>query len=121
MNRIEILPVHICYLLSLPYYLCFLYDNYSPFCFCLTEPNFVSTYEIGDFIYFFFRETAVEYINCGKVVVANVYNFTTDLLNNINNCDCVSVNILILAVSLLRNCYLLSHVYSDFTHVLVWA
>lgn len=21
----------------------------------------------GDFVYFFFRETAVEYINCGKV------------------------------------------------------
>ena len=36
-------------------------------CFYFAEPNFVSTYEIGDFIYFFFRETAVEYINCGKV------------------------------------------------------
>jgi len=27
----------------------------------------VSSYEIGDYVYFFFRETAVEFINCGKV------------------------------------------------------
>ncbi|KAK2185175.1 hypothetical protein NP493_244g03029 [Ridgeia piscesae] len=38
----------------------------------LNEPNFVSTYEIGDFIYFFFRETAVEYINCGKTIYSRV-------------------------------------------------
>ena len=45
-------------------------------CFCLpfSEPNFVSTYEFGNFVYFFFREIAVEYINCGKVSVrARVY------------------------------------------------
>jgi hypothetical protein len=30
-------------------------------------PNFVSSMTQGDFVYFFFRETAVEYINCGKV------------------------------------------------------
>lgn len=30
-------------------------------------PNFVSSFTQGDFVYFFFRETAVEYINCGKV------------------------------------------------------
>ncbi|XP_076437128.1 semaphorin-5A-like [Babylonia areolata] len=34
----------------------------------LNEPNFVSTYEFGNFVYFFFREIAVEYINCGKKV-----------------------------------------------------
>ncbi|KAK7092629.1 hypothetical protein V1264_008349 [Littorina saxatilis] len=34
----------------------------------LNEPNFVSTYEFGNFVYFFFRENAVEYINCGKKV-----------------------------------------------------
>jgi len=32
----------------------------------IAEPDFVSSYDIGDFVYFFFRETAVEYINCGK-------------------------------------------------------
>lgn len=32
-----------------------------------TDPDFVSSHEIDDFVYFFFRETAVEYINCGKV------------------------------------------------------
>lgn len=26
----------------------------------------------GDFVYFFFRETAVEYINCGKAVFSRV-------------------------------------------------
>nr|KAG5703764.1 hypothetical protein BaRGS_009562 [Batillaria attramentaria] len=34
------------------------------------EPNFVSTYEFGNFVYFFFREIAVEFINCGKKCVA---------------------------------------------------
>lgn len=32
-----------------------------------SAPNFVSSITKGDFVYFFFRETAVEYINCGKV------------------------------------------------------
>lgn len=36
---------------------------------CL-EPNFVSAYEIGDYVYLFFRETAVEFINCGKVCLS---------------------------------------------------
>ncbi|XP_078661399.1 semaphorin-5A-like isoform X2 [Branchiostoma floridae x Branchiostoma belcheri] len=38
----------------------------------LNEPNFVSSYEIGDFIYFFFRETAAENENCGKTVFSRV-------------------------------------------------
>lgn len=32
-----------------------------------SEPNFVSSFEKDDKVYFFFRETAVENINCGKV------------------------------------------------------
>lgn len=32
-----------------------------------SAPNFVSSFTQGDFVYFLFRETAVEYINCGKV------------------------------------------------------
>jgi semaphorin 6 len=39
---------------------------YTSFCF-ISAPNFVSSMTQGDFVYFFFRETAVEYINCGKV------------------------------------------------------
>jgi len=31
------------------------------------EPDFVSMYEIGNYVYIFFREVAIEYINCGKV------------------------------------------------------
>jgi len=30
-------------------------------------------YEIGDYVYIFFREVAIEYINCGKA--SNFYNF----------------------------------------------
>jgi len=36
------------------------------------EPNFVGSYDIGDYVYFFFRETAVEYINCGKNIYSRV-------------------------------------------------
>ena len=32
-----------------------------------TEPNFVSSYDIGNFTYFFFRENAVEH-DCGRTV-----------------------------------------------------
>lgn len=32
-----------------------------------SAPNFVGSFTFGDFVYFFFRETAVEFINCGKV------------------------------------------------------
>uniref|UniRef100_A0A1A9WXA0 Sema domain-containing protein n=1 Tax=Glossina brevipalpis TaxID=37001 RepID=A0A1A9WXA0_9MUSC len=35
-------------------------------------PNFVSSFTQGDFVYFFFRETAVEYINCGKTIYSRV-------------------------------------------------
>ena len=35
---------------------------------CLfSAPDFVSSMEDSDHVYFFFRESAVEYINCGKV------------------------------------------------------
>ncbi|XP_055857492.1 semaphorin-1A isoform X3 [Episyrphus balteatus] len=43
------------------------YDSLS-----LNAPNFVSSFTQGDFVYFFFRETAVEYINCGKAVYSRV-------------------------------------------------
>ncbi|XP_015927012.1 semaphorin 5c [Parasteatoda tepidariorum] len=38
----------------------------------LNEPSFIAAYEIGNFTYFFFREIAVEYINCGKVIYSRV-------------------------------------------------
>ncbi|XP_071941969.1 semaphorin-5A-like isoform X2 [Antedon mediterranea] len=38
----------------------------------LSEPNFVSSYEIGPFIYFFFRESAIEDSSCGKSVYSRV-------------------------------------------------
>lgn len=40
--------------------------------FPFTEPNFVGSFDIGEYVYFFFRETAVEYINCGKAVYSRV-------------------------------------------------
>ncbi|XP_069678504.1 semaphorin-1A isoform X3 [Periplaneta americana] len=38
----------------------------------LNAPNFVSSMAYEDYIFFFFRETAVEYINCGKTVYSRV-------------------------------------------------
>ena len=34
----------------------------------LDKPDFVGSYEVGDHVYFFFREMAVEYMNCGRAV-----------------------------------------------------
>lgn len=33
-------------------------------------PNFVSSFAHGDYVYFTFRETAVEFMNCGKVSIS---------------------------------------------------
>lgn len=38
----------------------------------LNDPDFVNSYDYGDNVYFFFREFAVEYINCGKAVYSRV-------------------------------------------------
>ncbi|XP_071825837.1 semaphorin-5A-like isoform X2 [Apostichopus japonicus] len=38
----------------------------------LSEPNFVSSYEIGSYVYFFFREVAVEKSSCGRVIYSRV-------------------------------------------------
>lgn len=38
----------------------------------LDKPNFVGSFELGDYVYFFFRESAVEYINCGKAIYSRI-------------------------------------------------
>lgn len=38
----------------------------------LNAPNFVSSFALGDYVYFFFREIAVEYMNCGKTLYSRV-------------------------------------------------
>lgn len=38
----------------------------------LDKPDFVGSFEVDDFVYFFFRETAVEYMNCGKTIYSRV-------------------------------------------------
>ncbi len=38
----------------------------------LNSPDFVGSFDHADFVYFFFREPAVEYINCGKSVFSRV-------------------------------------------------
>lgn len=35
-------------------------------------PDFVHSFDYEDFVFFFFRETAVEYMNCGKRVYSRV-------------------------------------------------
>jgi len=37
-----------------------------------TEPHFVGSFDVGDWVFFFFRENAVEYINCGKNIYSRV-------------------------------------------------
>lgn len=36
------------------------------------EPHFVGSFDIQDYVFFFFRENAVEYINCGKNIYSRV-------------------------------------------------
>ncbi|XP_042144868.1 semaphorin-5A isoform X4 [Ixodes scapularis] len=38
----------------------------------LSEPSFVGSFEIGEFVYVFYRESAVEFMNCGKAVYSRV-------------------------------------------------
>ena len=38
----------------------------------LNNPSFVGSFEDVDFVYFFFREAAVEHMNCGKSVFSRV-------------------------------------------------
>lgn len=38
----------------------------------LNSPEFVGSFEIDQFVYFFFREAAVEHMNCGKAVYSRV-------------------------------------------------
>ncbi|XP_021968718.1 semaphorin-2A isoform X2 [Folsomia candida] len=38
----------------------------------LDKPSFVGSYDIGEYVYFFFREPAVEYMNCGKNIYSRV-------------------------------------------------
>jgi len=37
-----------------------------------TEAQFVGSFDMGDYVYFFFRESAVEYMNCGTAIYARV-------------------------------------------------
>ncbi|XP_069679507.1 semaphorin 5c [Periplaneta americana] len=38
----------------------------------LNEPQFVGSFETSNFVYFLFRESAVEYINCGKIIYSRI-------------------------------------------------
>ena len=38
----------------------------------LNNPDFVGSVEDEDYVYFFFRESAVEHINCGKVTKSSI-------------------------------------------------
>lgn len=40
--------------------------------FWLNEPQFVGSFETASFVYFLFREPAVEYMNCGKSVFSRI-------------------------------------------------
>ncbi|XP_028966911.1 semaphorin-1A [Galendromus occidentalis] len=44
----------------------------------LNAPQFVSSMHIGSHVYFFFRESAVEFINCGKAIYSRVARVCTN-------------------------------------------
>ncbi|GJQ69974.1 Sema-5c [Trypoxylus dichotomus] len=44
----------------------------------LNEPQFVASFETDRFIYFLFREAAVEYINCGKIIYSRIARVCKD-------------------------------------------
>lgn len=66
-----LLPLHFFFLLAFfnfSFHVLFLpLTVLTPFTSPSTEPNFVSSYDIGNFTYFFFRENAVEH-DCGRTV-----------------------------------------------------
>ena len=39
----------------------------------MAEPNFVSSFAHGDYVYFTFREISIEHMNCGKVLVIYIF------------------------------------------------
>lgn len=51
----------------------------------ISDPNFVSSFALGDFVYFFFREIAVEYLNCGKV---GAYSLSCEVLQERYTFEC---------------------------------
>lgn len=50
--------------------------------FVFPAPDFVNSLVHGNFVYFFFRETAVEYINCGKVRICTTLTIPTSKIVN---------------------------------------
>lgn len=46
--------------------------------FWLDQPQFVATFETEKFVYFLFRETAVEFINCGKAIYSRIARICKD-------------------------------------------
>lgn len=38
----------------------------------VSEPHFVQSFDIGSYVYFFFREAAVEFENCGRATYSRV-------------------------------------------------
>ncbi len=38
----------------------------------LDKPDFVGSFDVGEYVYFFFRENAVEFMNCGKTIYSRV-------------------------------------------------
>lgn len=50
----------------------------------LNEPQFVGSFETESYVYFLFREGAVEYMNCGKVILNLFENEYTEMVSSIS-------------------------------------
>lgn len=62
----------------------------------LNEPQFVGSFETDAFVYFLFRESAVEFINCGKVSATVFYSLLN--LANTPNLSLETLKIVFLCV-----------------------
>ena len=55
----------------------------------LADPKFVGSFDVDDYVYFFFRENALEHAGCGKLVFSRVARLCK--VNTVRLCSVVFV------------------------------
>ena len=53
--------------------------------YCLADVHFVKSFEIGHYVYFFFRERTLECASCGKLEISRVARICKVQKNNTTN------------------------------------
>ncbi|CAL1530923.1 unnamed protein product [Lymnaea stagnalis] len=60
----------------------------------LNEPQFVGSFDVGPYVYFFFREVAQEYTNCGKKIYSRVARVCKNDLGGTSNLQNIWISFL---------------------------